>query len=140
MEYYWLYGAVEPRTGEAFFVEMPRLDGGCFSAFLRELAQAYPTTHNVVVLDNAPAHIAGYVAVPTNVTLLELPPYSPELNPVERVWLAVRRRVDVYAEAVRTSLDGLREAVAAVVCALEPSQVRSLSSYGYIRAAWEALK
>lgn len=138
-EYYWLYGAVEPGTGEAFFVEMPRLDADCFSSFLRELAQAYPATLNVVVLDNAPAHIAQAVVVPANVTLLALPPYSPELNPVERLWLALRQRIDVYDEAVRTSLYRLRDHVAAIVCSLRPEQVQRLTSYGYITDALRAL-
>lgn len=39
-EYYWLYAAVEPATGETFWLEMPRLDYLCFEAFLREMAQA----------------------------------------------------------------------------------------------------
>ena len=106
-EYYWLYGAVEPATGEAHFWEMPALNAVCFSVYLRELSRAYPDTLNVVALDNAPAHVAGTVRVPENVVLLPLPPYSPELNPVERLWLAVRQATDVFD--VRTTLDGLRE-------------------------------
>lgn len=48
-EYYWLYGAVEPKTGEAFYLEMPTLDGDCFSVFLAEFARSYADTLNVVV-------------------------------------------------------------------------------------------
>jgi transposase len=85
-EFYWLYGAVEPATGEAHFWEMPALNAECFSLYLSKLAEAYPETLNVVALDNAPAHVAVAVVVPENVVLLPLPPYSPELNPIERLW------------------------------------------------------
>ena len=138
-KYYWLYGAVEPKTGEAFYLEMPRLDSLCFSAFLRELARAYPKSFNVVVLDNAPAHIAGDVAVPDNVGLLYLPPYSPELNPVERLWLAVRERIDVFDEAVRSRLEALRDHVAEIVCGFNADEVARLTGYDYILDATRAL-
>lgn len=139
-EYYWLYGAVEPATGEAYFWEMPALDATCFSVYLAKLSEAYPDTLNVVALDNAPAHVAGAVVVPENVVLLPLPPYSPELNPVERLWLAVRQAVDVFDEAVRSRLDGLREHTAEVVRSLTPERVATLTGYGYILDALSALQ
>lgn len=62
--------------------------------------------------------------------LLPLPPYSPALNPVERVWLALRRAIGVFAEAVRARLDGLREHTAEIVRALTPERVALLTGYG----------
>lgn len=134
-EYYWLYGAVEPATGESHFWEMPALNSDCFSVYLRELSNAYPDTLNVVALDNAPAHIAKAVVVPENVVLLPLPSYSPELNPVERLWLHVRQQIDVFDETVRTKLDGLRDHVAAIVRSLSAEALRSLTGYDYIVSA-----
>lgn len=138
-EYYWLYGAVEPATGEGYFWEMPALDAECFSVFLAKLSEAYPESLNVVVLDNAPAHVAKGVVVPENVALLALPPYSPELNPVERLWLALRRGIDVFDEAVRSTLCGLREHMAELVRSLSAEAIRSLTGYGYILAAVNGL-
>ena len=68
--YYWLYGAVEPKTGETFYLEMPALDPECFTVFLRKLARCYRERLNVVVLDHAPAHIARAVEVPDGAALL----------------------------------------------------------------------
>jgi DDE superfamily endonuclease len=84
-EYYWLYAAVEPTTGETFWWELPRLDADCFSVFLRQLSQHYAESLNIVLLDQAPAHVAQRVQIPANVVLMWLPAYSPELNPVERL-------------------------------------------------------
>ena len=134
-EYYWLYAAVEPQTGEHLFWEMPALNAACFGVFLQQLARAYPESFNVVVLDGASAHTAGSLVVPENVMLLPLPAYSPELNPVERLWLALRQRIDVFDTLVRMQLDALREHVAGHVRALTEEQVRSLTGYGYIMSA-----
>lgn len=134
-EYYWLYAAVEPKTGEAFFLEMPALDADCFGVFLAELSRTYRESLNVVVVDGAGAHIARSLVVPENVVLLPLPGYSPELNPVERLWLSLRRQIDVFDVLVRSKLDVLREHVAGHVRALTHEQVRSLTGYRYILAA-----
>jgi transposase len=48
--------------------------------------------HAVMVLDQAGWHDSRALNVPANVTLVALPPYSPELNPVERVWLYLKER------------------------------------------------
>jgi transposase len=62
--------------------------------FLAEVSRSLPKdVHAVLVLDRAGWHRpGGALAVPANVTLVHLPPYSPELNPVERVWLYLRER------------------------------------------------
>lgn len=138
-EYYWLYGAVEPATGESHFWELPSLDAECFSLYLTKLAQAYAESLCVLVLDGAPAHMAVSVVVPENVLLLRLPPYCPELNPVERLWLHVRQHIDVFDASVRTSLESLREHVAGIVRALTPEGVTSLTRYNYIGHALNAL-
>lgn len=73
-EYLYLYGAVEPKTGESFFLEMPSLNSLCFQVFLDEFAAAYRESLNVVVLDNGAFHKAQYLIVPENVLLVFLPP------------------------------------------------------------------
>jgi transposase len=62
--------------------------------------------HAILVLDGAGWHIADDLELPTNITLLKLPPYSPELNPIENVWEYVRKNklaitvFDSYADIV----------------------------------------
>lgn len=84
-EYFYLYGAVEPETGQWFFTEHERLNGDCFQVLLDRFAEAFPLSHNVLVLDNGKFHKAKKLPIPTGVQLKFLPPYSPELNPVERL-------------------------------------------------------
>jgi transposase len=138
-EYSWLYGAVEPASGESFFLQLPRLDAVCFEVFLAELSKSAPEALNVVMLDNAPAHVKHALVVPENIVLLWLPPYSPELNPAERLWLQIRQKIDVFSASIRTSIDALEEHIAAIVCALTPQQIASLTGYDYILQAINGL-
>ena len=63
------------------------------NSFLAEFAATLAAgEHAVVVLDRAGWHRARTLMVPSNVTLVWLPPYAPQLNPVERVWLYLRER------------------------------------------------
>lgn len=92
-EWSWLYAAVEPTTGESFCSYMPGVDGRCLETFFRELGEAYRGHHLVIVLDNAPSHRSKSITLPENLTLLKLPSYSPELNPVERWFLEFRQNL-----------------------------------------------
>ncbi len=70
---------------------MTRLDTKAMNLFLAELAQAVaPGAHAVVLMDKAGWHIAGDLVIPANLTPVFLPPYSPELNPIERLWLYLK--------------------------------------------------
>ena len=138
-EYYWLYAAVEPTTGEAFWWELSCLDADCFTVFLRQFGQHYAESLNIVLLDQAPAHVAQRVEVPENVVLVWLPAYSPELNPVERLWEDLKYRIDVLNGQVRSSLRALQEHVAGLVQRYSAEMIASLTGYAYLVEAAYAL-
>jgi hypothetical protein len=85
-ESYYIYGAVEPLTGESFFLEMPRLDSDCFQVFLNEFCSGCSDRFIIMLLDNGSIHKAKKLVIGDNVGFLFLPPYSAELNPIERLW------------------------------------------------------
>jgi hypothetical protein len=82
---YYLYGAVEPQTGESFWLEFSHLDGMCFQIFLDLLADKYPEHLNIIQLDNGKFHHSSRLKIPDNILLIFQPPYSPELNLGESV-------------------------------------------------------
>lgn len=131
-EYYWLYAAVEPASGEAFWLELPWLDSGCFQLFLDHFSRHYPNSLNLLVIDNAPAHVAKTLLVPDNIILINLPPYRPELNPVERLWQDLKRRLVALGTQVRLSIDVLRQAVDQFIRDYSPQQLASLTGYPYL--------
>jgi hypothetical protein len=88
---YYLYGAVAPQTGEIFWLEFSHLDGMCFQIFLDQLAEKYPTHLNVIQLDNGKFHHSSTLKIPDNILLIFQPPYTPELNPIERIWSHIKQ-------------------------------------------------
>lgn len=67
----------------------------CFAVqiFLNELSNKNPTEYKVVILDNGRFHKGKKLEIPKNIKLVFLPPYSPELNPAELVWLNMKRKI-----------------------------------------------
>lgn len=92
-EYEWVYlwAAVEPASGASVAMITPTVNTGLMNTFLAGLSGTLASDeHAVLVLDNAGWHVARALRIPDNITLLFLPAYSPELNPVERLWAWLR--------------------------------------------------
>jgi len=86
-DYLWVLGAVCPQTGRAEGLLSPRLNTDVVNAFLREFARSLPDDeHAVIIWDGAGFHTSKKLTLPKNITLVRLPPYSPELNPIENLW------------------------------------------------------
>jgi len=91
--YTWAYifGAVCPERAATAALVMPNADTPAMNAHLAEIARTVAEgAHAILVLDGAGWHGAKALCVPDNITLLPLPPYAPELNPVENVWAYLR--------------------------------------------------
>ncbi len=92
-EYEWIYvfGAVNPANGKSSALLAPTVNTDYMNHHLRFISeQAGQDVHVVLVLDQAGWHIAKALQVPENITLLHLPAYSPELNPIERLWAYIK--------------------------------------------------
>jgi hypothetical protein len=85
------FGAICPAEGKGAGLVMPWCDTQAMQAHLLEISAAVaPGAHAVLLLDRAGWHLSGKLTLPDNITLLPLPPRSPELNPVENVWQFLR--------------------------------------------------
>ena len=125
----YLYGAVQPITGESFFLEMPYLNSTCFQIFLDEFAKAYPASLNILVLDNGRFHQAKSLQVPDNIAFLFLPPYSPELNPIERLWQDIKAKL---FQNVLTSLQEMQDKLTEILRNYTKTAIESITKYDYI--------
>ncbi len=82
-----MLGAVCPGSGHSCGWLAPHLDTAVVNLFLQQLSQPLePAVSAVLVWDQAGFHLSRARMVPSNIRLLPLPPYSPELNPVENLW------------------------------------------------------
>ena len=87
-------------------------------------------------LDNGAFHKAKKLVIPDNIMLLFIPPYSPELNPIERLWQDIK---DEISCSLYETLDELKEAVAEVLRKYSHQDIASLTGYQYIVDAVNAL-
>lgn len=87
----YLFGAVCPERGIGAAVVLPHVNVEAMNIHLAEISRnVTASAHAVLVLDQAGWHTSPKLRVPENVSLLPLPPYAPELNPVEQVWAYLR--------------------------------------------------
>jgi transposase len=86
-EYLWVLGAVCPETGHAEGLLSPQLNTTIVNEFLAQFAREIPAEEHAVMLwDGAGFHVSRRLQIPDNVTVVKLPAYSPELNPIENLW------------------------------------------------------
>lgn len=88
----YLFGAVCPERDIGAALVLPCVNIEAMSLHLKEISRhVADDAHGVVLLDQAGWHMSGKLNLPSNISLLPLPPYSPELNPVENIWQFLRQ-------------------------------------------------
>ena len=125
----YLFGAFSPITGDSLLLEMPHCNADTFQLFLNELSNKKPTEYKIVVLDNGAFHHAKRLVIPKNITLLFLPPYSPELNPAENMWAKYKR---TFTNRLHKSLNELSKFIELVTKKTTTDSVISTCSFSYI--------
>ena len=131
-EYTYAFGAVSPHDGTLDTLVLPVVTAEAMSIFLAEVARRHPEEFIVMVLDGAGWHRANSLIVPENMRLEALPPYSPQLNPVEHLWDEIREKW--FANEVFDSLDGVEDRLVEALVALERNQdlVTSITGFDWI--------
>jgi hypothetical protein len=115
----YVFAASEVTTDTAFALVLPEVNARAMQTFLDQFSATIPADDHVAMfLDGAGWHKAGELKVPENVTLVPLPAYSPELNPVERIWEHLKERylshrlLDDYEAIVAAICEAWRKLVA----------------------------
>ncbi len=131
-EYLYAYGAVCPADGTLISLVLPSMHTECFAVFCGEIARRHPQELIVLVCDGAASHITGELVLPENLRIVTLPPYSPELNPVEQLWDLIRERW--FSNIAHKSLGAVEAALVAALRALEaaPDTIRTLTHRAWI--------
>jgi len=130
-EWVYLYAAVEPKTGFSSALLAPHVNTGTFNEFLKILShEVEPRDHVVLIMDQAGWHVSKGVKMPGNITNLLLPPYSPELNPVER--LIGHLRSHHLSNRAYDGYDQLLQAGTQAYRALTPATIRTVCRCDYL--------
>ena len=134
-QYEWLYvmAAVCLQTGQSIGMLSPYISTGIVNVYLKQFARELAAdVHAVLIWDQAGFHKSSELDVPENVTIIELPAYSPELNPVENLWQYLRSHY--WANRSYKDYDDLRKAACDAwqrVC-LTAEVVKSICQANYI--------
>jgi transposase len=133
-KYEWLYvmRAVCPETGQTVGLLSPNINTPIMNIFLEQFTQEInPDVQVILVGDQAGFHTSNDLKVPPHVTIVPLPAYSPELNPVENLWHYLRshygshRSYENYEELRSAAIDAWQKA------ALDPEIVKSVCHTSY---------
>jgi len=130
--YIHAYGAVDACTAEPDSLILPHVNTWCMQLFLDEFSKCHPNERTVMVMDGAGWHRSGMLKAPSNIYLLKLPPYAPELNPIEHVWDELREKH--FHNRVFASLDALavQRVMGLKTLEQDPEKVRTIVSWDWI--------
>jgi transposase len=131
----WLYVlmAVCVSTGAASALIMPQLNTEVLNLFLEQFSRELPDgVHAVLIWDGAGYHTSGDLVVPSNVSLIRLPPYSPELNPVENLWHYLRSHH--WSNRSYEGYEELQEEAVRSLCAVSQAEtLKSICNANYVQ-------
>lgn len=108
---------------------LPNCNADNFQIFLDNFSKENPNELKIMVLDNGRFHKAKKLVIPENIVLIFLPPYSPELNPAEKMWAKYKR---MFSNKFYKCLEDVEEFIKVAVNETTSKQVMSICGYAYI--------
>lgn len=127
---FYVYSSVSPKTGTDFSLLMPYVNTECMNVFLKEMSDWLQSKKALLILDQAGWHKSAELVIPDNISMIYLPPYSPELNPVERLWQYIKD--NILKNKVYDRLEQLEDDVCAFMKLLQKDVVRSVCNVKYM--------
>lgn len=125
----YLFGAFSPITGDHFELELPHCNTEMFQLFLNQFSEKTPDEFKILLLDNGAFHKAHSLIIPQNIALLFIPPYSPELNPAEKIWWKMKR---AFSGKLHKTLDNVSTFIKNQVATLTNNKVKLTCLYEYV--------
>jgi len=98
--------------------------------FLKELSKQFPTDMILLCCDGAAWHKAGNLVIPDNIKLFFIPPYTPEMNPIEQIWKQLRKMA--FRNEVFSTLAKVVDRLCDVICSLSADTIRSITARKWI--------
>ena len=102
----YLYGSFSPINGDSFVYEIEGTTSDIFYKYLKEFSEYKPDEIKIIVIDNAGFHSMKKYTLPNNIILVRIPPYSPELNPSEKIWQYIKQ---FYKNIVFENLEAVKD-------------------------------
>ena len=135
-EYCYAFTTVCPQTGETFSLISPLCNTEAMDIFLSETSMFFNQYRILMVMDSAGWHTTSKLKLPDNISILPLPPYSPQLNPVEHIWDYIREQKK-FNNHTFNSLDEAEDHLEKVLNDLhsEKQKMKSMCNFEWINSA-----
>jgi len=123
---FWLWGCFSPITRNSFYWETSSVSNDIFEGFLNDLSKQNPKELKILIIDNAGFHASKNMTIPENIKFIRIPPYTPELNPAEKVWQWMKERV---AMKFFEDLESLKKKITEMITQLKSELIKSITGY-----------
>jgi len=128
-ENFYVYGSVDPLGGTYLMQEKDKMSSENFQDFLDDFGKYYSDGYHVMICDGSKIHWSKELSLPSNLALIKLPPYCPELNPIERVWQDLKKSLKWKNW---NSIDKMIENVFHLIGSLGFDEIYTLTAWDWI--------
>ncbi len=133
----YLFGAFSPVNGDSCMLLLPQCNSDTFQLFLNEFAKQKPQEYKILILDNGAFPHARRLVIPQNMHLVFLPPYSPELNPAEKVWRMLK---DQTAMKVYPTIESLMHHLQTIIQhTITPNIIKSICGNPFYKKTFQSI-
>ncbi len=129
---FYLYSSVNPLNGNNFSLILPNVDTVNFNVFLKEFVKTLGTKEAIIIVDGASWHRSKALDIPENVKIIIQPPYSPELNPVEKLWQYIKRHTIKNRLFEKLSL--IENSICEMLKSMTKQQLMTICNANYIKS------
>ncbi len=130
-EYRYVYGAVDPIDGDSVFLVMPNCDTDCMNVFLKEISKKHEDEYIVLICDGAVWHKSKRLEIPKNIQIMHIPPYTPEMNPIEQIWKQIRTMG--FKNEVFATLEKVIQRLCETINKLTKEMIKSITGRQWIK-------
>jgi len=131
----YLWGSYSPVDGDSFVWEINGVSTLIFQAYLKALSKHRPKELKILVIDNAGFHSTKYIDIPDNIKLINIPPYSPELNPCEQIWKHIKQK---FKNQTFSNMQKLKHWLYKTVRNMSTHIIKSICANHHYRVAFNA--
>ena len=133
----YLWGSYSPINGDSFVWEINGVNKTIFESYLKSFSKHKPQELKIMIIDNAGFHSVKDITIPENIKLINIPAYSPELNPCERMWHYIKSK---FKNQLFSDMEELRNWLEKQVKEITPKQVQSIVHNSlYVKALYASL-
>lgn len=132
----YLYGSFSPINGDSFVYEIEGTTSEIFYKYLLEFSKYKPNELKVIIIDNAGFHSLKKYKIPDNIKLIRIPPYTPELNPSEKIWHYIKQH---YKNCVFGNLQNVKQWLHEFIrCKLNEELIKSITHNNFYENTFKA--